>query len=85
MCAKEQARKLALARIIAAGPPAGSGINVEAWRSWHEYECFVCPRYDLFDKCISPVVEGNRQRLEQVCAAFDLLINSRVVDPRAPF
>src|SRR5689334_15221393 len=45
MRAKEQACKLELARITAAGPPAGSGINVEAWRSGHEYECFVCPRH----------------------------------------
>src|SRR6476619_5373141 len=42
--AKEQARKFELARIIAASPPAGSGINVAAWRSWHEYEFFACPR-----------------------------------------
>jgi hypothetical protein len=41
---EERARKLELARIIAAGPPAGSGINLAAWRSWHEYELFVCPR-----------------------------------------
>src|SRR5436305_1136344 len=39
------ARKLELARIIAAGPPAGSGITLAAWRSWHEYEFFVCPRH----------------------------------------
>ena len=44
MRAKEQARKWELARIIAAGPPAGSGINLAAWRSRHEYELFVCPR-----------------------------------------
>src|SRR4051812_14616725 len=43
MRAKEQARKLELARIITAGPPAGSGINLAAWRSWHEF--FVCPRH----------------------------------------
>jgi hypothetical protein len=42
--AKEQARKLPLARILAAGPPAGSGITLAAWRSWHEYEFFACPR-----------------------------------------
>jgi hypothetical protein len=35
---------LELARIIAAGPPAGTGIDLAAWRSWHEYEFFVCPR-----------------------------------------
>ena len=44
MRAKEQAPKLELTRIIAAGPPAGSGINFAAWRSWHEYEFFLCPR-----------------------------------------
>jgi hypothetical protein len=42
--AKEQARKLPLARILAAGPPAGSGITLAAWRSWHEYGFFACPR-----------------------------------------
>ena len=44
MRAKKQARKFELARIIAASPPAGSGISVDAWRSWHEYEFFACPR-----------------------------------------
>ena len=34
--AKEQPRKLKFARIISAGPPPGSGINLAAWRSWHE-------------------------------------------------
>jgi hypothetical protein len=41
---EERARKWELARIIAAGPPAGSGINLAVWRSWHEHEVFVCPR-----------------------------------------
>ena len=40
---EEQARKLPLARIIAAGPPADSGITLAAWRSWYEYEFFVHP------------------------------------------
>jgi hypothetical protein len=29
---------LELARIVAAGPPAGSGITIAAWLSWHQYE-----------------------------------------------
>ena len=41
---EEQARKLPLARIIAAGPPADSGITLAAWRSWYECEFFACPR-----------------------------------------
>jgi hypothetical protein len=40
----EQARKLPLARIIAAGPPADSGITLAAWPSWYECEFFACPR-----------------------------------------
>src|SRR3954447_18092098 len=42
---EEQARKLPLARIIASGPPAGSGITLAAWRSSHECEFFACPRH----------------------------------------
>ena len=41
---EEQARKLPLARIIAAGPPADSGITLAAWPSWYECEFFACPR-----------------------------------------
>jgi hypothetical protein len=41
---EEQARKLPLARIIAAGPPAGSGITLAAWLSSHECDFFACPR-----------------------------------------
>jgi hypothetical protein len=35
---------LPLARIIAAGPPADSGITLAAWPSWYECEFFACHR-----------------------------------------
>jgi hypothetical protein len=40
---EDQARKLEATSIVA-DPPTGSGITLAAWRSWHEYEVFVCRR-----------------------------------------
>jgi hypothetical protein len=34
---EEAAVPEAIERLISRGPPAGSGIPFEAWRSWHRY------------------------------------------------
>jgi len=34
---KEAEAQQAIERLITLGPPAGSGIGVEAWRSWHRH------------------------------------------------
>ena len=39
---EEAAVSEAIERLISRGPPAGSGIPFEAWRSWHHYG-FICP------------------------------------------
>jgi hypothetical protein len=39
----EAAAQEVLERLVARGPPAGSGISVEAWRSWHRSGFIVCP------------------------------------------
>jgi hypothetical protein len=40
---KEAAVREAIERVISRGPPTGSGIPFEAWRSWHRYGFIVCP------------------------------------------
>jgi hypothetical protein len=42
--ALELAEQMDLQSKIAAGPPLGSGISADAWRSWNEYGWLVCPR-----------------------------------------
>jgi len=39
---KEAAVREAIERLISRGPPTGSGIPFEAWRSWHRYGFIVC-------------------------------------------
>jgi hypothetical protein len=39
-----QAKRMELKNRIAAGPPVGSGISIEAWRNWNEYGWIACPR-----------------------------------------
>jgi hypothetical protein len=36
-------KEQALEGLIARGPPAGSGISAEAWRSWHRSGFIICP------------------------------------------
>src|SRR6266536_6531852 len=38
-------------RLISRGPPAGSGIPFEAWRSWHRYGFIACPASKLRHTC----------------------------------
>src|SRR5262249_35174920 len=40
---KEAEAQQAIERLITLGPPAGSGIGVEAWRSWHRHGFVTCP------------------------------------------
>jgi hypothetical protein len=39
----EAAAQEALERLAARGPPAGSGIPAEAWRTWHRSGFITCP------------------------------------------
>ena len=40
---KKTAARHAIERLITLGAPAGSGVGVEAWRSWHRYGFIACP------------------------------------------
>jgi hypothetical protein len=40
---REAALRKEILGLIARGPPAGSGISVEAWRSWHGRGFIICP------------------------------------------
>jgi len=40
---EEAAAQETIERLISRGPPTGSGIAFEAWRSWHRYGFVVCP------------------------------------------
>jgi hypothetical protein len=40
---EEAAVREAIERLISRGPPAGSGISLEAWRTWHRYGFVACP------------------------------------------
>src|SRR5262249_21770190 len=40
---EEAAAREAIERLISRGPPAGSGISFDAWRSWHRYRWITCP------------------------------------------
>jgi hypothetical protein len=42
---KESAVREAIERLISRGPPPGSGIPLEAWRSWHRFGMLMptCP------------------------------------------
>jgi hypothetical protein len=40
---EEAAVREAIEHLISRGPPTGSGIPFEAWRSWHRYGLIVCP------------------------------------------
>jgi hypothetical protein len=51
--AAEAARAAELNRVIEAGPPPGSSIPREAWRTWHEYGFVACPR--LKTTCVDQV------------------------------
>jgi hypothetical protein len=49
---REEAAVLeAIERLISRGPPAGSGIPFEAWRSWHRYGFIACPASKLRHTC----------------------------------
>jgi hypothetical protein len=39
---------------IAGGPPPGSGIALEAWRSWHRHGFVCCPASKLRHACRDP-------------------------------
>jgi hypothetical protein len=43
LIAGSAAAQEALERLVARGPPGGSGISAEAWRSWHRSGFIVCP------------------------------------------
>src|ERR1041385_5041065 len=40
-------KEIELQNVLDAGPPAGSGISVEAWQTWNEYGWVICPRTKL--------------------------------------
>lgn len=40
---EREAEERRMAAVLAAGPPAGSRITAEAWRSWHRYGFVACP------------------------------------------
>jgi hypothetical protein len=40
---EEAAAREAIERLISRGPPKGSGISFDAWRSWHRYRWVTCP------------------------------------------
>jgi hypothetical protein len=48
---EEAAVPEAIERLISRGPPAGSGIPFEAWRSWHHYGFIACPASKLRHTC----------------------------------
>jgi hypothetical protein len=48
---EEAAVPEAIERLISRGPPAGSGIPFEAWRSWHRYGFIACPASKLRHTC----------------------------------
>src|SRR5512133_2866371 len=48
---EEAAVPEAIERLISRGPPAGSGIPFEAWRSWHHYGFIACPASKLRRTC----------------------------------
>jgi hypothetical protein len=37
------AAREAIERLVSRGPPEGSGISFDAWRSWHRYRWVICP------------------------------------------
>jgi hypothetical protein len=39
----EREREEAIELLISRGPPAGSGISFDAWRTWHRYRFVACP------------------------------------------
>src|SRR5438034_844079 len=48
---EEAAVPEAIERLISRGPPAGSRIPFEAWRSWHHYGFIACPASKLRHTC----------------------------------
>ena len=40
---EEAAAREAIELLISRGPPAGSGISFDAWRTWHRYNFIACP------------------------------------------
>jgi hypothetical protein len=40
---QEAAAREVIERLVSRGPPAGSGISFDAWRSWHRYRWITCP------------------------------------------
>jgi hypothetical protein len=48
---EEAAVPQVIERLISRGPPAGSGIPFEAWRSWHHYGFIACPASKLRRTC----------------------------------
>jgi hypothetical protein len=40
---KEAAAREAIECLISRGPPAGSGISFDAWRTWHRHHFVACP------------------------------------------
>src|SRR6266542_1160392 len=58
---EEAAVPEAIERLISRGPPAGSGIPFEAWRSWHRYGSvagFARPRQAVKPNAASRRAEG---------------------------
>jgi hypothetical protein len=60
---EEAAVPEAIERLISRGPPAGSGIPFEAWRSWHHYGFIACPASKLrSDHCCWALIAASCAR-----------------------
>jgi ABC transporter substrate binding protein len=73
---KESAVREAIERLISRGAPPGSGIPLEAWRSWHRYGFIVCPASKGRHTC-----SNHRCRMGADCREPDGLA-SRWLGPR---
>jgi hypothetical protein len=57
---EEAAVPEAIERLISRGPPAGSGIPFEAWRSWHHYGFIACPGLEASAYLFRPLLQDGR-------------------------